>query len=332
MEPYITFQDEYLSIFTRSYLWQTARGNVFIDGGLLCGAPGKRPYLTDGRPGVLLLTHGHWDHIGCDSLTRQLGGSVEFTEAVALGEVESCMVGFDGLGNLVPSMYALCMPYLYSSIDEMRPILEGDTTARASVDGALAESNMMIAGILYRPFRVMANNKISVKSPADLAGVVVRSPSSEANTAIIEGLGAEPTTISWSEVYTAMQQGACDGVENAITELKSINLEQVTKYVSETNHMAAGIPIIVAKGWFEGLTAEQQEAIMKAGAEVTEWRAAGVKEEEAAAWKAFEDAGAECLRMEDIDFAAFQDSCKDVYKKFVDKGYFTEEFFASLKG
>lgn len=72
----ITFQDDYLNIFTRSYLWQTKHYNVFFDGGLASGAAGKLPYLRDGRKSVLLLTHGHWDHIGCDSVTKEHGGLV----------------------------------------------------------------------------------------------------------------------------------------------------------------------------------------------------------------------------------------------------------------
>ena len=74
--PIITFQDDYLNIFTRSYLWQTAHYNVFFDGGLASGAAAKLPYLRDGRESVLLLTHGHWDHIGCDSVTKACGGRV----------------------------------------------------------------------------------------------------------------------------------------------------------------------------------------------------------------------------------------------------------------
>ena len=70
------FQDDYLGIFTRSYLIQTQHYNVFIDGGLLGGKEAKLPYLTDGRKNVLILTHGHWDHIGCDSLTMTHGGAV----------------------------------------------------------------------------------------------------------------------------------------------------------------------------------------------------------------------------------------------------------------
>ena len=76
MEPYITFQDAYLGIYTKSFLWQTDHFNVFIDSGLKSGSSARMPYLSDGRENVLLLTHGHWDHIGNAELTRKHGGKV----------------------------------------------------------------------------------------------------------------------------------------------------------------------------------------------------------------------------------------------------------------
>lgn len=261
----------------------------------------------------------------------QLGSAVEFTEGTALGTVEACVAGFDQIANIVPECYAVCMPYMYDTIEEMRPILEGETDARKSIDTVLANSNLKLVAILYRPMRVMANVKHPVKSPADMAGLQIRSPSSEANTAIISAMGGLPTTIAWAEVFTALQSNACDGVENAITELASINLQEVVKYVSETNHMPSPIPIVVGKAWFDGLSEENQAAIVKAGQEVTEWRAQGVAEEIKTAWKKFEDNGVEVLYMDDIDFQAFKDACAGVHDEFVSKGYFTEEFFESLK-
>ncbi len=76
MEPYITFQDAYLGIYTKSFLWQTDHFNVFIDSGLASGSSARLPYLKNGRKNVLLLTHGHWDHIGNAELTRRHGGKV----------------------------------------------------------------------------------------------------------------------------------------------------------------------------------------------------------------------------------------------------------------
>ena len=76
MEPYITFQDAYLGIYTKSFLWQTEHFNVFIDSGLASGSSARLPYLNDGRENVMLLTHCHWDHIGNAELTRRHGGKV----------------------------------------------------------------------------------------------------------------------------------------------------------------------------------------------------------------------------------------------------------------
>lgn len=262
----------------------------------------------------------------------QLGSNVEFSEGVALGEIEAAICGFDGLGNYAPVANALCMPYLFASNEDAMAKIWGDTSVHKALDAAFADINLQIVGYVNRPFRVVCNNKHSIKSPDDMKGLVLRSPTSPVNTAINSAMGASPVTIAWGEVYTSMSQGACDAVENAITELHSINLEQQCKYISETNHTGGLIPIFVSKTWFDGLAPIQQEAITKGCAEVTEWRTNALQEEVDAAWKSFEDAGAEVLRAEDIDFAAFQEATKNVAAEFIAKGDFTQEFYDALKG
>ena len=76
MEPYLTFQDPYLGIYTKSFLWPTAEYNIFIDAGLASGAEYKQHHLESGRKSIVLLTHGHWDHVGCNALTQKMGGEV----------------------------------------------------------------------------------------------------------------------------------------------------------------------------------------------------------------------------------------------------------------
>ena len=262
----------------------------------------------------------------------QLGSNVEFSEGVALGEIEAAICGFDGLGNYAPVANALCMPYLFDSNEDAMSKIWADTDVHKALDEAFAEINLQIVGYVNRPFRVVCNTKHAIKSPEDMKGLVLRSPTSPVNTAINSAMGASPVTISWGEVYTSMSQGACDAVENAITELHSINLEQQCKYISETNHTGGLIPIFVSKAWFDGLAPIQQEAIIKGCAEVTEWRTNSLQEEVDAAWQSFADAGAEVLRAEDIDFDAFKEATKDVAAEFIAKGDFTQEFYDALKG
>jgi C4-dicarboxylate-binding protein DctP len=264
---------------------------------------------------------------------NQLGNTVEFTEGVSLGTVEAAVAGFDTIANIDKSMNFAAMPYLFKDINHMRSVLENTNgSARKTIDASLSKNaNMKLVAILYRPMRVLANNKRPVKTPADNRGLTVRAPASAANVAILTAIGAMPVTISWGEVYTSLSQGVCDGVENAITELTSIKINEIMKYISETNHMAAPIPIVVSETWFNGLSKDQQDAIVKAGEEVTEYRVGTVEKEEENAWKAFRDSGAQILRANEIDFAGFENACKDVHKDFIRQGFFTQEFYDAIK-
>jgi tripartite ATP-independent transporter DctP family solute receptor len=264
---------------------------------------------------------------------NQLGNTVEFTEGVSLGTVEAAVAGFDTIANVDKSMNFAAMPYLFKDINHMRSVLENTNgNARKTIDTSLSKNaNMKLVAILYRPMRVLANNRRPVKTPADNRGLKIRAPASAANVAILTAIGAMPVTISWGEVYTSLSQGVCDGVENAITELASIKLDEIMKYVSETNHMAAPIPIVVSEKWFNGLTKEQQDAIVKAGKDVTEYRVGTVEKEEENAWKAFRDSGAQILRANEIDFAGFENACQDVHKDFIKQGFFTQEFYDAIK-
>ena len=71
-----TFTHPYLGIYTKCFLWQTDHFNIWIDSGLRSGWEPLLPLLSDRRHNVLLLTHGHWDHIGGVHLLREHGGTV----------------------------------------------------------------------------------------------------------------------------------------------------------------------------------------------------------------------------------------------------------------
>lgn len=76
MDGLRTFKHPYLGIYTKCYLWQTEHFNVWIDAGLRPFWKEMEPLLKDGRQNVLLLTHGHWDHIGGAALIRRHDGQI----------------------------------------------------------------------------------------------------------------------------------------------------------------------------------------------------------------------------------------------------------------
>ena len=84
-------------------------------------------------------------------------------------------------------------------------------------------------------------------------------------------MGASATPLAWGECYTALQQGTIDGVENSAPVLLANGMQEVAKYLSLTEQFIIPDPVVVSKVWFDGLSEEDQQAIVKAGEDYTEW-------------------------------------------------------------
>lgn len=263
--------------------------------------------------------------------SSQLGGQTEFSEGVMLGSIEACVLGPSYFGTTDPFMYFLEMPYLFKNLDHARALFETENAAKKEIDSHLAALNLIQVGTLYRSPRVWCNNLRPVKSIADNKGIRMRTPESPISVSLVTALGASPVTVAWSEVYTGLSSGVCDGVENAITELYNNNMQEVVKYCSETNHMLNSQGILVSKVWFDSLSADEQAAIQKAGLEATKWRAEQLNSEVDMAWKGFADKGVQILKYDDLDIDSFSKAAQSVLDEYIKKGNFTQEFIDQIK-
>ncbi len=262
----------------------------------------------------------------------QLGSSTELVEAVGLGTVQTTMgISYDIYANLEPKCMITCMPYAFRNYEHFKTFLETDNSIIHAVNNGLSDNcDILVLGYIYRAARVTITKDKGIYGPTDFSGMVIRSPESTVNVKWLESMGASPITITWSELYTSLSQGAAQGAENSITTIADANLQEIVDYCAETNHMMAINLITVNKTWFDGLSNDEQAAIRKAADEVTaySWNAflAAIDD----AWKKFEDAGVICIRSDEIDFDAFQAASADVYKYFVAQGFFSEEEYQQL--
>lgn len=260
---------------------------------------------------------------------NQLGTTSEFIEGTSLGTIEACVAG-DTVSIMDPTIFVLYMPYLFKDTAHMRALLETDNEMSRKLNASMEEhGNLKPVSYLYRGFLVAVNSKRPIRTPGDMKNLTIRVPESAIQVGITESLGAMPVTITWTEVFTSLAQGVCDGVTNTITEFYSINLQEVVKYVSETNHMASIVNIWVNVPWFNSLSERQQEAILKAGKETTDFRAQFLADEQKKAFEAFEKKGIEILYHDQLDNEGFRAACKDVYKKFLDK--FDEDLYIAIR-
>ena len=88
----------------------------------------------------------------------------------------------------------------------------------------------------------------------------------------MKSLGATPIAMSWSEVYTAMEQKAIDGAESQNSSTYASRVYEVIDYINKTGHFQLINGIVVGEKWFTNIPAEYQEMLLeefeKAGEEV----------------------------------------------------------------
>lgn len=117
---------------------------------------------------------------------------------------------------------------------------------------------------MYLGSRCINTRAKEINSYADMAGVMLRMPGSEAWQNLGRALGAEPTSIAFSELYTALSTGACDAQDNPLPSDISAKFYEVAPYIAITNHVVDSIvPCINGETWAT-LTEAQQAAVKDA--------------------------------------------------------------------
>lgn len=103
-----------------------------------------------------------------------------------------------------------------------------------------------------------------VQTPADLAGVNLRMPGTDAWQFLGKALGAAPTPMAFTEVYTALSTGAVDGQDNPLPTVVDAKFYEVTKQIALTSHLVDLNYIAFSKETWDSLTPEQQMTVQRA--------------------------------------------------------------------
>jgi len=128
----------------------------------------------------------------------------------------------------------------------------------------------------------VTNNRGPVKTPADLKGIKIRTMENPIHLAFFKAVGANPTPMSWGELYTALQQGTVDAQENPYAMIVDGKFYEVQKYVSETGHVFSFEVLIANKKFMDSLPADLNELVVKSAREATLKQREYMDEEEAA--------------------------------------------------
>ncbi|MGY9047130.1 MAG: TRAP transporter substrate-binding protein [Rhodobacterales bacterium] len=234
-----------------------------------------------------------------------LGKEMDVINGMQLGTADMTITG-ESLQNWAPLAALLAVPYAYKSLDEMDSVASGEMGDR--IKAQIIES----AGI--RPITYFARGQRNLTStrpistPAYLDGLKMRVPNVPLFLNVWQALGASPTPMAFSEVFTSLQNGTIDAQENPLALIKSANFSEVQKYVNKTEHVRSWIYLTISEAAWSKLSEEDQANVMEAAARAQAYERELFIAEETKLVTDLEAAG---MAFVDVDTEAFAAAAKD---------------------
>ncbi|MFZ7131122.1 MAG: TRAP transporter substrate-binding protein [Eubacteriales bacterium] len=194
---------------------------------------------------------------------QQLGGDREIIEAMQFGNLDLGIPTTSVVTNFEPQWGVLDLPYVFTDWEHMHKFADSDV-AKSLLHESEDES-LIGLGIMARGLRHLTNNIQPIETVEDLKGLKMRVIESPVFVETFKAFGANATAMAWGEVYTALQQGTIDGIDNTADIIKLTNMPEVQKYMSLSGHMAGFAVIMASKTTWDTLTPEQQEILSQCG-------------------------------------------------------------------
>lgn len=213
--------------------------------------------------------------------SSQLGKLQELAEAVSTGTIALSHNTAAGIGSLHEPFAALDTPYLYRDVDHLMKVMDVNSPVMKKLnEGLVKDAGVRVLYAYYFGTRHLTANK-AVKQPSDLAGLKIRAIPFPIYMTTVEGMGAVPVPVDWSEVPTALATGKVNGQENPVNVVLSSKLYETQSHMMQTGHiMNAQVIVINEKAW-QNLAPAQREQLTAAANEVRRRATEAVRSQEA---------------------------------------------------
>lgn len=185
-------------------------------------------------------------------------------DALINGEADIAYLSFPTIATQIPSFSMFGSGYFFSSYEHMTATLNGSIADEYVWPKVRETLGVQPLGSLYLGSRVVNTRNTPINSYADMNGLLLRMPNSEPWLFLGKALGANPTPLSFSELYSALQTGAVDGQDNPLPTVDSAKFYEVTKYLALTNHVIDSVTPCINLDKWNSMTVEQQEAVQEA--------------------------------------------------------------------
>lgn len=194
-----------------------------------------------------------------------MGDDVEMLTSVGAGVIQVTANSQGAMSQIVPEIGLLGLPFLFEDLPTAWAVLDGEIGTM--LDEHAQQAGLKILGFWDNGIRHVSHVSKHVSSPADIAGMKIRTPPDQMTVAIFETLGATPAPLAFSELPTALQSGVFDGQENPLTNIYSAKIHEITPFITLTGHKYESTPVVAGLGWWSSLDESVQKCALEATAE-----------------------------------------------------------------
>lgn len=245
------------------------------------------------------------------------GNATKGVEMVAVGGVDLAAYATCVMAVVDERLSVATIPWTFDNYTEARTVI--DSTGGDYYAKVLADKGMTYLGSFHNGFRQISNSKHEVKTPEDVKGLKIRVPGSEVYMDFFRALGADPVAMSWSEVFTAIQQGTIDGQENGVSITQTAKMNEIQDYMTIWNYSYENDLIVANSKIWDTLEPKTQQLLQEKAKEASEWGRDLVEQDESLIMESFREEGMTVTMLSSDELVAFKEEIVDVKEKFINK-------------
>jgi TRAP-type transport system periplasmic protein len=161
------------------------------------------------------------------------------------------------------------LPFLFTDRDTVARVTQG--ALRPEMEAHFRKYNLELMGFFGFGYRQFTGNKHPYNVPEDLKGIKHRIPGGKSKMLLFKALGANPATITFSELYQALKTGVVDSQDNPLSLIYDTKFHEVTKYLSICNYVYNPVILAVGKPFWEKVPAWAKPLILRAAHDTEGW-------------------------------------------------------------
>lgn len=195
-------------------------------------------------------------------------------EAISRGNLTMSIASAQELAQFFPEFSIFATGYVHQDAAHQVRVFN-DPLMEPFKKTAEEELGVKLLSVMYLGKRHVnlrfTRDEVDVQTPADLAGVNLRMPGTDAWQFLGAALGASPTPLAFSEVYTSLSTGAVDGQDNPLPTVVDQKFYEVTKQIALTSHLVDLNYIAFSKEVWDKLSPAQQATVQRAADAAAAW-------------------------------------------------------------